>query len=115
MDHAEARAAYEAQFSAVQRGLKFFGGQVSQYRAEHVEPAWKQLRNASDENCQAQDLGQRVEEGLKPVEIRTKWNGSVCGVWDPMMKQVQWQEEWHGGVAGVWNPCTQQIEWRRSW
>eukprot|EP00924_Labyrinthula_sp_SR-Ha-C_P015091 snap_masked-scaffold_9-processed-gene-7.52-mRNA-1 protein AED:1.00 eAED:1.00 QI:0/-1/0/0/-1/1/1/0/314 len=102
---------FKKKFNALTRGFKSSGSQ--EYKKQFLEPNEKKLKLWEDLANDLQFLWNKLLRETQSIEIRSKRDGGVCGVYKENDGQVEWQEGLHHGVCGVYHPYYEEIEWKQ--
>lgn len=107
----KANEVYHQEFNLVKR---LFNSSALEHRSNYVEPSKKLYQQRKDLNKKVLKLLDDIKQEAVSMEVRTRWNGSTCVVYNPITGRTEWKEHWHGGVHGVFNPLTGLIEWKEA-
>ena len=106
-----ARDQFEKRYNRLQR---LFAPSASKHRSLSVQPLKTLYDERHDLAVKVTDLLQQTLNECEPLEVRSRWNGSVAVVYDPRSGRAEWREYHHGGIHGVYNPQTRTIEWEEA-
>lgn len=102
---------FEQRYNRLQR---LFSPSASKYRSLSIQPLKNLYEQRNDLAIRINDLLSETLNECESMEIRTRWNGSIAVVYNPITGRTEWKDFHHGGIHGVYNPNTRTIEWEKE-
>jgi hypothetical protein len=107
----KARETYQQEFNVLKR---VFTQTASAHEKQFVLPLKQIYHQQKDLAKNVEELVNETVQETAPVEVRTRWNGSIAVVYNPITGRAEWKENRFRGVHGVFNPTTGTIEWQEK-